>query len=43
LLALIHKQIAGYELDEVYIGTPAERAAAEQEGDDLEFQEEEEE
>jgi hypothetical protein len=41
LLALIHKQIAGYKLDEVYIGTPAERATAEKKGDDLEFQEKE--
>jgi silicon transporter len=32
LLALIHKQIAGYQLDEVYIGTPAERAAAKKTG-----------
>jgi silicon transporter len=28
LLALIHKAIVGYQLDEVYIGTPAERAEA---------------
>jgi hypothetical protein len=27
-MALIHKQIAGYQVDEVYIGTPEERAAA---------------
>jgi hypothetical protein len=42
LLALIHKQVAGYyQLDEVYVGTPEERAIAEKEGDDLElFQEE---
>jgi hypothetical protein len=41
LLALVHKQVAGYQLDEVYVGTPEERAIAEKEGDDLElFQEE---
>jgi hypothetical protein len=28
LLALIHKAVVGYHLDEVYIGTPEERAAA---------------
>ena len=28
LLALVHKQIVGYQLDEVYVGTPDERAAA---------------
>jgi hypothetical protein len=28
LLALVHKQLAGYQVDEVYIGTPEERAAA---------------
>jgi hypothetical protein len=28
LLALVHKQVAGYQLDEVYIGTPEERATA---------------
>jgi hypothetical protein len=27
LLALLHKQVIGYQLDEVYIGTPKERAA----------------
>jgi hypothetical protein len=41
LLALIHKQIAGYQPDEVYIGTSEERAAAAKEGDDLELAEEE--
>jgi hypothetical protein len=40
LLALVHKQVAGYQLDEVYVGTPEERAAANKTGD-LEFQEEE--
>jgi hypothetical protein len=39
LLALIHKSIVSYQLDEVYIGTTEERAAANKEGD-LEFQEE---
>jgi hypothetical protein len=39
LLALFHKQIAGYQLDEVYVGTPEERAAADKTGD-VEFQEE---
>jgi hypothetical protein len=29
VLALIHKRIAGYQVDEVYIGTPEERAAKE--------------
>ena len=29
LLALIHKQLVGYQPDEVYIGTAEERAAAE--------------
>jgi len=29
LLAIIHKQIAGFQLDEVYIGTAEERAANE--------------
>jgi hypothetical protein len=29
LLALIHKQCIGYQLDEVYIGTPEKRHAAE--------------
>ena len=38
LLALIHKQIVGYQLDEVYIGTAEERAAAKKEGDGLELQ-----
>ena len=28
LLAMVHKAIAGYQLDEAYIGTPEERAAA---------------
>jgi MFS family permease len=37
LLALIHKQIAGYQLDEEYIGTADERAAAAKAGDDLEL------
>jgi hypothetical protein len=27
-MALIHKQLVGFQVDEVYIGTPAERAAA---------------
>jgi hypothetical protein len=26
-LALIHKKVAGFQLDEVYVGTPEERAA----------------
>jgi len=42
LLALIHKDIVGYQLDEVYIGTPEERAAAAKGGDDLELKEQEE-
>jgi hypothetical protein len=33
LLALVHKQVAGYQLDEVYVGTPEERAAADKTGD----------
>jgi Silicon transporter len=37
LLALVHKQMVGYQLDEVYIGTPEERLAAKKDGDlDLE-------
>ena len=40
LLALIHKQIVGYELDEVYIGTSEERAAAAKDGKDLELDDE---
>jgi len=40
LLALIHKEVIGYHLDEVYIGTPEERAAAKKEGDDLELNDE---
>lgn len=28
LLALVHKRVMGYQLDDVYIGTPEERAAA---------------
>jgi hypothetical protein len=28
LMALIHKQCAGYQVDEIYIGTPDERAAS---------------
>jgi silicon transporter len=40
LLALIHKQIAGFQPDEVYIGTPEERTAAKKEGCDLELQSE---
>jgi silicon transporter len=40
LLALIHKQIVGYQLDEVYIGTPEERAeAGKDKSDDLELNE----
>ena len=35
LLALIHKKFMGYKLDEVYIGTPEERAAAAKEDGDL--------
>ena len=34
LLALIQKQICGYHVDEIYIGTPAERANAVKGGDD---------
>jgi hypothetical protein len=41
LLALIHKKIAGYQVDKVYIGTVEECSTNEEEGDDLEFQEEE--
>ena len=33
LLALVHKQLVGYQPDEVYIGTAEERAAAEGVGD----------
>ena len=29
LLALIHKQLVGFQIDEVYIGKPSDRAAAE--------------
>jgi hypothetical protein len=39
LLALLHKQVVGYQLDEVYIGTPEERAAEakkKEEDDDME-------
>jgi hypothetical protein len=39
LIASVHKNIAGYQLDEVYVGTPEERAAADKKGE-LEFQEE---
>jgi hypothetical protein len=39
LLALIHKQIAGYQADEVYIGTSEELATDTKEGDDLELAE----
>jgi len=41
LLALIHKQIVGYQLDEVYIGTAEERddATKKVEGGDLELEE----
>jgi Silicon transporter len=39
LLALIHKSIVGYQLDEVYIGTKEERAAAKKGNDDLDFEE----
>jgi len=41
LLALIHKAVVGFQLDEVYIGTSEERAAAagKQQGNDLELQE----
>lgn len=42
LLALIHKQIIGYQLDEVYIGSTEERNAAKKEGNDLELAEGEE-
>jgi hypothetical protein len=41
LLALVHKGIAGYQLDEVHIGTSEERAAAVEQKGDLEFQEQE--
>jgi hypothetical protein len=41
LLALVHKGIAGYQLDEVHIGTSEERAAAVEQKGDLEFQEKE--
>ena len=34
LMALIHKQMIGYQLDEVYIGTPEERAIAKKERED---------
>jgi hypothetical protein len=34
LLALIHKAVVGFQLDEVYIGTPVECAAAAQKVDD---------
>jgi hypothetical protein len=42
LLALIHKQLIGFQLDEVYIGTAEERAAAKKtvENDELGFEEE---
>jgi hypothetical protein len=40
LLASVHKNIVGYQLDEVYIGTPEERAAAAGKKGDLELQEE---
>jgi len=42
LLAIIHKQVVGYQLDEVYIGTPEEREAAKkdiEDADDLELEE----
>jgi Silicon transporter len=39
LLALIHKAIVGYQLDEVYIGTKEERAAAKKTNDDLDLEE----
>jgi hypothetical protein len=39
LLALVHKGLADYQPDEVYIGTPEERASA-QKANDLDFQEE---
>jgi hypothetical protein len=41
LLALIHKSVVGYELDEVYIGTKDERAEAKKasDDDDLDMQE----
>jgi hypothetical protein len=39
LLALVHKGLAGYQPDEVYIDTPEERTAA-QKADDLYLQEE---
>ena len=42
LLALVHKQIAGYQLDEVHIGTAEERAVAFENEGDLELQEDEE-
>jgi len=39
LLALIHKQIAGFQPDDVYIGTSEERNAANNNKEDLELQE----
>jgi Silicon transporter len=35
LLALIHKQIIGYQLDEVYVGTQEERANAKKEREEM--------
>jgi hypothetical protein len=43
LLALIHKQIVGFQPNEVYIGTVEEHAAGEKMGEDEELQLEEEE
>jgi len=38
LLALLHKGVAGFQQDEVYIGTSEERAATAKRGNDLELQ-----
>jgi Silicon transporter len=35
LLALIHKTVVGYQLDEVYIGTPEQRTKAKEQQDEM--------
>jgi hypothetical protein len=40
LLALIHKDIVNYQLDEVFIGTSEERAASAKKDDELDLAEE---
>ena len=39
-MAFVHKKIVKFQVDEVYVGTPEERAAAAKNADDLALKEE---